>query len=121
MPRGATGCVVAVVLDGAEGDSAETVEFEDVLFSGGGGDDIDIGFFSHADLVADGIDGGLFLEGVESEVVEAAVGKAVAIIWFGQDPVMFEDTKKRNETRPTSKRRYRVFASRSIADVRTIA
>ena len=45
-------------------------------------DDEDVGFFASADLVADGVDGGVLLVGVQGEVVEAAVGKTVSIIWL---------------------------------------
>ena len=51
-----------------------------MLCAGGGGDDENVGFFTRADLVADGVDGGVLLVGVEGEVVEAAVGEAVAVI-----------------------------------------
>jgi hypothetical protein len=45
--------VVAVGLDGAEGDTPEAVDLEDMLRAGRGGDDEDVGFFANADLIAD--------------------------------------------------------------------
>ena len=56
------------------------MDLQDVLCAGAGGDDEDVGFFARADLVADGVDGGLPLVGVEGEVVEAAVGEAISVI-----------------------------------------
>ena len=44
--------VVAVVLDAAEGDAAESVDLQDELGAGRGGYDVDVGFFAHADAVA---------------------------------------------------------------------
>lgn len=44
--------VVAVVLDAAEGDAAESVDLEDGLGAGRGGDDVDVGLLAHADAVA---------------------------------------------------------------------
>lgn len=44
--------VVAVVLDAAEGDAAESVDLEDELGARRGGDDVDVGLFAHADAVA---------------------------------------------------------------------
>lgn len=83
--------VVAVVFDGAEGDAAEAVDFEDVLLlrrwgrsailrRRGRGADVDVGFFAGADAVAGAVEGALLHIGVEGEVVEAAVGEAVAVI-----------------------------------------
>ena len=72
--------VVTVILYGAEGYSTESVYFEDVLGSRGGGDDEDIGFFTDADLVAGAIEGFAFHVGVERKVVEATVGEAVSVI-----------------------------------------
>lgn len=72
--------VVAVGFDTAEGDTAEAVDLENVLGAGGGGDDEDVGFFADADLVTDGVEDLALLMGVEGEVVEAAVGKAVPIV-----------------------------------------
>lgn len=72
--------VVAIVLHGAEGYAAEAVDLEDELDAGWVCDDDDVGFFADADLVSDAIDGFLLLVSVQSEVVEATVGEAVAII-----------------------------------------
>ena len=72
--------VVSVGFYGAEGYAAKTVDFEEVLGSGGGGHDIDVGFFADADLVAGAVEGFALEVGVEGEVVEAAVGKAVSIV-----------------------------------------
>lgn len=77
---GALAQVVSVGFHGAEGDAAQSVDLEHHLGAGGGGDDEDVGFFADADLVADGVDGLLFLVGVQGEVVQAAVGEAVAVI-----------------------------------------
>lgn len=74
--------VVPVGFHGAEGDAAEAVDLEHHLGAGGGGNDEDVGFFAHADLVADGVDGVMFLVGVQGEVVQAAVGEAVTVIWY---------------------------------------
>lgn len=46
----------------------------------GGGGDVDVGFFADADLVAEGIEVRAFEVRVKGEVVEAAVGEAVAVI-----------------------------------------
>ena len=46
--------VVAVGFDRAEGDPPQAVELDDVRHAGGGGGDVDIGFFADADLVAEG-------------------------------------------------------------------
>lgn len=81
---GATGAVaqvVAVRFDGAEGDAAEAVDFEDELAARGRGDDEDVGFFAHADLVADAVDGGFGAVRVQREVVEPAVGEPVAVVF----------------------------------------
>jgi len=79
---GALAQVVPVGLHGAEGDAAEAVDLEHHLGARVGGDDEDVGFFADADLVADGVDGALFLVGVQGKVVQPAVGEAVAVIWF---------------------------------------
>lgn len=81
--RGALAQVVAVGLDGAEGDAAEAMDLEDVLGAGGVGDDEDVGFFADADLVADGVEVLSLEVRVEGEVVEAAVGEAVAVVLWG--------------------------------------
>ena len=44
--------VVAVVLDAAEGYPAQSVDLQYVLGARGGGDDVDVRFFAHADAVA---------------------------------------------------------------------
>ena len=72
--------VVAVGFDGTEGDAAEAVDLEDVLRTVGVRDDKDVGFFADADLVADGVELLALQVGVEGEVVEAAVGQAVAVV-----------------------------------------
>ncbi len=54
-PRGPVAQVVAVGLDGAEGDAAEPVDLQDVLGAAGVGDNEDVGFFADPDLVADGV------------------------------------------------------------------
>lgn len=56
--------IVAVGLDGAEGDAAEAVDFEDALDAELIGDDEDVAFFADADLVADAVDGFGFAVGV---------------------------------------------------------
>ena len=73
--------IVTVGLYAAEGDAAQAVDFDNVLRAGRGGADVDVGFFADADLVADGVKGRAFQVRVEGEVVEAAVGEAVAIVW----------------------------------------
>lgn len=73
--------VVPVGFHGAEGDSAQAVDFQDVLDASWGGDYEDVGLFAGADLVPDGEDRGVFLVCVEREVIEAAVGEAVAVIF----------------------------------------
>lgn len=72
--------VVAVGLDGAERDAAEAVDLEDQLGARGVGDDHDVGFFADADAAADAVDVLLGGVRVEGEVVEAAVGEAVAVV-----------------------------------------
>lgn len=72
--------VVAVGLDGAERDAAEAVDLEDELRARGVGDDHDVGFFADADAAADAVDVLLGGVRVEGEVVEAAVGEAVAVV-----------------------------------------
>lgn len=79
-PRVSVAEVVAVGFYAAEGDPTKAVDLEDVLDAGGGGDDENVGFFADADLVADGVEDLALLVSVEGEVVEAAVGEAVAII-----------------------------------------
>ena len=49
--------VVAVVLDAAEGDAAQAVDFQYELGARGGGYDVDVGFFAHADAVAGRVEG----------------------------------------------------------------
>ena len=65
--------IVSVVFDGAEGYATKTVDFEDVLDSGGGSDDEDVRFFANADLVACAVEGFTLEVGVEGEVIEASV------------------------------------------------
>ena len=56
--------VVAIRFDGPEGDAAESVNFEDELLAGRGGDDEYVGFFAGADLVANAVESALFLVGM---------------------------------------------------------
>lgn len=72
--------VVPVVLNAAEGDPAQAVDFENVLDARGGGDDVDVRFFADADAVAGGVKCLAFDVRVQSEVVEATVSEAVAIV-----------------------------------------
>lgn len=72
--------VVAVGLDGAEGDAAEAVDLEDALDAGLVGDEEDVALLADADAAADAVDGALGGVGVQGEVVEAAVGQAVAVV-----------------------------------------
>ena len=73
--------VVSVVLDAAERDAAESVDFEYLLLAGGVCDHVDIGFFAHADAISCAVESFMFEVGVECEIVEAAVGETVAIVW----------------------------------------
>ena len=45
------------------------MQFEDLLAVGGGGGDVDVGFFAYADLVAEAEDCAVAAVGVEGEVV----------------------------------------------------
>ena len=65
--------IVSVVFYGAEGDTTEAVDFENILYSGGRGDDENVGFFADANLVTGAVEGVALEVGVESEIVEAAV------------------------------------------------
>ena len=80
--------VVAVGFHRAEGDAPQAVEFEDVGDPCGGGGDVDVGFFADADLVAEGEERGVFEVRVEGEVVEPAVGEAVAVVCGGREELM---------------------------------
>lgn len=73
--------IVAVVFYATERDAAQPVDFQYVLGTVWGGADVDVAFFADADAVTGGIEGGVFEVRVEGEVVEAAVGEAVAIVW----------------------------------------
>ena len=73
--------VIPVGFYGAEGDAAETVEFEDLCAAGRGGGDVDVAFFAYAYLVSETEDRVAATVGVEREVVEAAVGEAVTVIY----------------------------------------
>lgn len=82
--------VVSVVLDGSEGNPPESVDLENVLSlcrclprGGRRGADVDVGFLACADAVARAVEGALLRVRVQGEVVEAAVGEAVAVIFFG--------------------------------------
>ncbi len=57
------------------------MDLEHELFPGLVGDDEDVGLLADADLVADRVDGRLFLVRVQGQVVEAAVGEPVAVIF----------------------------------------
>ena len=72
--------VVAVGLDRAEGDAAEAVQLEHVRHARGRGRDVDVGFFADPDLVAEREQGGVLEVCVQREVVEPAVGEAVAVV-----------------------------------------
>lgn len=74
--------VVTVVLDAPEGYAAQAVDFQNELGAGGGGHDVDVGFFAHADAVAGRVQGLPFQVGMEREVVETAVGETVSVIWW---------------------------------------
>ena len=72
--------VVSVILNAAEGDAAEPVDFEYELLAGGVGDHVDVGFFANADAVTCAVESFVFKVGVECEIVEAAVGETVTIV-----------------------------------------
>ncbi len=73
--------VVSVVLNAAERDTAESVDFEYELLAGGVRDHVDVGFFANANAVACAVESFVFEVGVECEIVKAAVGETVAIVW----------------------------------------
>lgn len=73
--------VVTIVLDAAEGDAAQSVDFQRALSPTRRGSDVDIRFFARADLLACGVEDLPLLMRVQSEVVEASVGKAVAVVY----------------------------------------
>ncbi len=73
--------VVPVVLDATERDASESVNFEYKLLAGGVCDHVDVGFFANADAVPCAVEDFVFEVGVECEIVEAAVGETVAIVW----------------------------------------
>ena len=85
--------IVAVGLDGSEGDAAQTVDLADELAGRGflgfgvgegrGEDEVDVGFFAGANTGACGGEGVPREVGVEGKVVKAAVGEAVAVVWSG--------------------------------------
>ncbi len=56
------------------------MNFQDELLAGWISNDKDVGFFPHANLIADAVNGRVFLVGVKGEVVEATVGEAVAVV-----------------------------------------
>lgn len=74
--------VVTVVLDAAEGYAAQAVDFQNKLAAGGGGYDVDVGFFAHADAVAGRVQSLPFEMGVQGEIVKAAVGETVPVVWW---------------------------------------
>lgn len=51
------------------------------MFSGGGGADVDVGFFADAYAISCAVEGGALEVRVEREIVQAAVGEAVSVIW----------------------------------------
>lgn len=57
------------------------MDFEYPLETGGRGDDVNVGFFSHADLVAHAVYVGRFAVRVEGKIVQTSVGKAVSVIY----------------------------------------
>lgn len=88
--------VVAIILDGAEGDAAEPMNLEDALliirlvlvtglggriWGSGRGAEVDVGFLAGTDAGAGAVEGVALQVGVEGEVVEAAVGEAVAVVF----------------------------------------
>ena len=75
--------VVPVILDAAERDAPESVDFEYELLAGGVRDYVDVGFFADADAVACAVESLMFKMGVKCEIVEAAIGETVTIIWGG--------------------------------------
>lgn len=72
--------VVAIVLDAAEGDAAQSVDLQRALSPTRRGSDVDIGFFARADLLACGVEDLTLLVRVQGEVIEASVGETVAIV-----------------------------------------
>ena len=56
------------------------MDLQDELLTFGIGHDEDVGFFAHADLVADRVDGISLLVCVKCQVVKTAIGQTVAII-----------------------------------------
>lgn len=72
--------VIAVRLDGSEGDTAQTVDFQNALRSTAVCDDHDIGFLSNANLVTNGVNNLCLLVRIERQVVETTVGKSVTIV-----------------------------------------
>ena len=73
--------VVAVCLNGAEGDAAQAVNLEDQLAPCWGGDDKDVGLLAYTDLIAYAVDGTLVVVRVKRKVVETAIGEAVAVVF----------------------------------------
>lgn len=72
--------VIAIVLDAAEGDAAQSVDFQRALSPTRRGSDVDIRFFARADLLACGVEDLPLLMRVQGEVVEASVGETVAVV-----------------------------------------
>jgi hypothetical protein len=72
--------VIAIRLDGSEGDTTETVNFENALRSATVCDHDNIRFFAHTDLVANRVDDFLFLVRIQRQVVETAVSEPIAIV-----------------------------------------
>ena len=72
--------IISVILDTAERDAAESVDFEYELLAGGVRDHVDVGFFANADAVTCAVEGFMFKVGVERKIVEAAIGETVTIV-----------------------------------------
>lgn len=73
--------IVAVVFDAAEGDAAKAVDFKDELGTGRGSANVDVGFLAHTNAIACAVEDGTLEVSVESEVIEAAIGEAISVIW----------------------------------------
>lgn len=73
--------IVSVVLDAAKGYAAQAVDFQDVLSAGGGGHDVDVGFFADADTIAGRVKRLTFQMCVQGQIVETAVGETISVIY----------------------------------------
>jgi len=76
--------VVSIVLDAAEGYAAKSVDLEDKLGPRGRSYNVDIGLFANANAIARAVESTSFEVGVEREVVKAAIGKAVPVIYVAR-------------------------------------